>query len=210
MPIVAPDIARFAINGTLDGQDVINLVDLRITGSADRGPDLFIIAGDIIDAWVAEVLPALHTGYSFDSVSWVDLDSEGGLTGSRASTVTNTLPETGTNGGGILPSNAAVIVRKVLGGKTRQQRNGSMRISGIPEDFTLPGQGNFLTSDAVTGFNEALTAFQATLEGYTLATVEMVVVHTVEGAYSGFSTIQAMSTRSQIGTQRRRMPGYGD
>lgn len=209
MPIIAPEVCRFAVNGTLAGQDIVNIIDVNITATEGRDEALFDTAGAIIDAWVDNVLQALHNTYSFDSVSWVDLNSEGGLTGSRTQTPTNVLPETGTNSGGVLPNNAVAVVVKNLSGKTRQQRNGSIRLAGIPEDFTIPGSGNFLTNDAVTGYSTALNGFATDVSTASGGLYQLVVIHTVEGAYDGKSEILSFQTKSQIGTQRRRMPGYG-
>lgn len=209
MPIIAPGIARFAVNGTIAGQDIVNIVDVAVASGEDRAESLFATAGGIINGWVDNVLVALHNTYSFNSVSWVDLDSEAGLTGSRTQTPENTLPETGTNSGGVLPNNAVAVVVKNLAGKTRQQRNGSFRLAGIPEDFTIPGQGNFLTNDAVTGYSTAINGFAAAVSAVSGGVNQLVVVHTVEGAFDGASEIVSFQAKSQIGTQRRRMPGYG-
>lgn len=209
MAIIAPNVCRYAINGTIAGQDIINIIDVEVIAEEDRPGTLFVVAGTILDAWVDNVLQALSNQYSFDSVSWVDLDNEAGTTGSRTNTVANTLPETGTNSGGCLPNNAVAVVRKILAGKTRQQRNGSVRLAGIPEDFTLPGQGNYLTNDAVTGYSAALNGFQDDVEAIALPARRLVVIHTVEDVFTNLSGIQTFSAKAQIGTQRRRMPGYG-
>lgn len=209
MAIIAPGVCRYAINGTLGGQDIVNIIDVEVTAEEDRAGTLFVIAGTILDAWADNVLQALHNSYSFDSVSWVDLDTEAGTTGSRTNTVNTTLPETGTNSGGCLPNNAVAVVRKILSGKTRQQRNGAVRLAGVPEDFTIPGQGNFLTNDAVTGYGEALNGFQDDVEATGLPSRRLVVIHTVDDVFTNLSGIQTFSAKSQVGTQRRRMPGYG-
>lgn len=216
MALIAPGVCRYSIIGTVDGQDVINVFDYLVdtTGDVnDRPGAINGIAGDIINNWTDHILPGLSASYSALEVRWVDLDDADGTTGSRSSTSNETWPQPGLVSGAVLPNNTCALVVKRLEGKNRQQRNGLTRLGGIPEAFTVPGSGNFLTSDAVTGYTDSLNEFLSgtnDAEGPEIgAQRQMCVVHTVEQVYSGVSGVLDFSCKSNVGTIRRRMPGYG-
>lgn len=217
MALIAPGICRFSILGLLQGQQIVNVFDFQIDTTGDivsRSDAIWGLAGDILNNWTDEVFPALSAEYSATEVRWVDLNSATGETGSRSSTDANTWPMPGDVTGGVLPNNVCALLVKRLEGKNRQARNGLTRLAGIPEAFTVPSAGNNLTGDAVTGYTNAMNTFLADtndVEGPVDGpTRKMVVVHTVEQAYVGYSDVESFQAKSVVGTIRRRMPGYGD
>lgn len=217
MALIAPGICRFSIIGTLQGQQIVNVFDYQVDTTGDiqsRGTAIYELAGDILNNWTDHVLPGLSAEYSATEVRWVDLNSADGETGSRSTTSNETWPQPGTVTGGVLPNNVCALVVKRLEGKNRQARNGLTRLAGVPEAFTVPSSGNNLTGDAVTGYTESLNEFLAgsnDVEGEGDGiTRKMVVVHTVEQVYSGYSDVETFQAKSVVGTIRRRMPGYGN
>ena len=130
--IVAPGIARYSINGTLGGQPVVNVLDINISDvvNGSRDDAVATCAGDLINQWADHVLPLVTDEYSFDSVSWVDLDSIDGSTGERSSTDGTTLPEVGGDTGACMPGGVALLVRKI-GSGGRRERNGRASWMGL-------------------------------------------------------------------------------
>lgn len=213
MPLIVNGVARFSIIGSLFGQDCVNVFDVRLTTTAptSREDACFDTAGDILNNWSDHILPRVSAGYEAREVRWVDLNSEGGSTGSRSSTSDTTWPENGAVEENTLPNNVYVKVRKVLEGKTRQQRNGTTRLGGIPESATVGADGNVLNTTYITALNDAFEDFKDGInDGTPLGTSsELVMVHTVDGEADGYSVISSFAVTSVVGTLRRRMPGYG-
>lgn len=212
MPLIAPDICRYTIVGSLAGQDCVNVFDIRITetGVLTRSEVLFEVAGDLLNQWSDHVLPQLTNDYTAEQVRWVDLDSADGGTGARSSTDGSTWPETGAGTSPPLPNNTYVKMVKVLEGKTRTQRNGALRLGGISEVDTLGANPNVLEPASIAAFNTAFEDLKDGInEGLGPYSVNLVVVHTIAGEYDGYSEIATYQCASTVGTLRRRMPGYG-
>lgn len=213
MPLIVNGVARFSVIGNLFNEDCVNVFDVRLTTTAptSREDACFDTAGDILNNWTDHILPRLSAGYQAREVRWVDLNSETGSTGSRSATDDNTWPENGTVEENTLPNNVYVKVRKNLEGKTRQQRNGTTRLGGIPESATVGADGNVLNTTYVDNTNAAFEDFKDGINDGTPSgtSSELVVVHTVDGEADGYSVISTFSVQSVVGTLRRRMPGYG-
>lgn len=211
--IVAPNIARFSIVAALNGQECINTLDLLATpadpGAGDREDALYDIAGDILNNWHDHLLPLLQPEYQALEVRWVDLDSADGSTGSRNSTSAETWPSPGTQSGFVMPNMVAMRVRKGIVGR-RNVRAGSLFIGGVSEGYTLDTAPNELDPAAIAAMNEALEDFkdgvQEIANGWDR---HFVVVHVIGGTYEGYSRLTTFQTQRQLGTMRRRMPGYG-
>lgn len=217
MALIAPGICRFSVIGSLEGQLIVNVIDMQIDttgGDISRGEAIFNTAGDILNNWDDHILIRVSGEYVAEEVRWVDLNSADGITGSRSSTDDKTWPAPGENLGGALTNNTCALITKVLENKGRNQRNGLLRLAGIPGGQTASGNANALSPSAVTSYTEG---FQDFLEGINdeegpgiNTTRKMVVVHTVEGDYNGYSDVEALIARAPLGTIRRRMPGYGE
>lgn len=214
MPLVFDNIARFTIVGSYEGEDCMNVFDVEVDDidplSGPRSEELFRIAGDIINNWSDHILPLVASGYSASEVRWVDLDTLDGTTGSRSSTTAETWPQSGGNPGAALPGNVYQKVVKRVEGKTRRERNGIVRLGGVPEAATDAADGNRLSTTHIGQSNAAFEQFKDGInvqaDGYE---VNLGVLHTSGGVASGFSQISTFSTEQVVGTIRRRMPGYG-
>lgn len=212
MALVAPLICRYTIVGTLAGQDCQNIFDVRLTdtGLPNRAEGLTTIAGDLMNQWSDHVMPLLVDDYIAEEVRWVDLNEEDGSTGSRSSTDSVTWPEPGGSVGAPLPNNCYAKMVKNLEGKTRLQRNGALRLGGIREEDTLAGAPNTLDPAFRAAINTAFEDLKDGINGqFGTATTNLVVVHTVNLEYTGYSEISNYACAPVVGTIRRRMPGYG-
>lgn len=212
MALIAPDICRYTIVGSLNGQDCMNVLDVRITdfALATREELIFEIAGDLLNQWDDHVLGVVANVYTAEQVRWVDLNSADGSTGARSSTDGNTWPANGRVEYPALPNNTYAKVIKVLEGKGRTERNGALRLGGIMEEQTLTPSPNTLTAAAREDINDAFENLKDGInEGVLGASVNLVVVHTVDDEYTGYSEIANFSCAATLGTIRRRMPGYG-
>lgn len=212
MPLIAPDICRYTIVGTLAGQDCMNIFDIRIGGDTilTRNELIYELAGDLLNQWDDHVMPLLVNDYTAVEVRWVDLDTAGGSTGSRSSTDGNSWPKTGTVSGSPLPNNTYAKMVKNLEGKNRRQRNGTLRLGGLAETYTEDGAPNTIMGSTRTLLNNAFEALKDGInEGWVIGDANLVVVHTVDGEFDGYSEIAQFTCAPVVGTIRRRMPGYG-
>lgn len=212
MPIIAPGVARFTVVGRLFGQDCMNVLDAEFetgvgTSREERAREL---AGDILNNWNDHILPALSAGYTAREVRWVDLDSADGSTGSRTETDGSEWPAEGGTVGQALPNNVYVKVAKILEGKGRRERNGTLRLGGIPESYTLGSDGNVLDPAQILALNQRFEDLKDGINGGAGSVdTNLVVVHTIDQVYSDKSQIASFSVQPVVGTLRRRMPGYG-
>lgn len=213
MPLIAPDVARFAINGDLNGEDCINIIDVALTGPGieSRENACSATAGDILNNWTDHILPLLSGVYTANSVSWIDLDSADGSTGTRTSTSDKSWPASGGQAVAPVANNTYARIAKVVDGKSRRQRNGTLRLGGIPEAYTSGGNGNVIEAGPRGNINAGFEAFKDGVNDGEIASESstIVLVHTVDGVYSGRSDLSRYSCRTTVGTLRRRMPGYG-
>lgn len=208
--IVAPGVCRYTINATYAGQDVANVFDYHIDGTnplEDRSLHIFEQAGDILNNWSDHIVPLLASPYVARSVSWVDLTSLDGETGSRSSTSEHTWPMAGGNGAQAFPGNVALRIDKVQSGG-RRARNGRTYLVGLPE----VGQGNPTNNEwdgtILETFGEAMADFvdgtnsEAGPDG---REVDMVVVHTVNGVFQSRSNVTGVRAQANVASQRRRL-----
>lgn len=214
-PIVAPGIARFAVEGYYEANPVVNVLDINISdiSGGDRADCCSQVAGDLLNQWADHVLPLLCDNYVAERVTWLDIDSLTGSTGEVTSTDGSTWPQGGASTSAALPGAVAARVNKNTVA-VRGQRQGRMYICGIPEDATVANSPNQLTPGFITSLATAMEAVRSGLEGPeagagTLPTYTSSpnVVHTVDGVYTGKSRITAMSVSPLLGTQVRRMRG---
>lgn len=213
MAIIAPGVARFAVNALLAGQDHVNIFDVNLSDLdiiVSRDEACFTVAGDIINNWSDHILPLLQPEYVAQSVSWIDLDSSSGSTGARTSTDGETWPQAGTQTGQCQPGNVCLRLRKVISGQ-RGYRAGQTRLGGMSEGYTLDGTPNTWDPAVIAAFNDAFEDFKDGINGALEGgyTANLVVVHTVDDEYVGDSNISNFSAVPTVGSQRRRLPGYG-
>lgn len=216
MAFIVPGVCRYAINGRAAGRNVVNVLDYKIdtTGTtADRAQSCSDQAGILINQWATSIMPILHSTYSFESVTFADLDSANGTTGSRSITSLRSLPIAGGGTGDALPSNAAGLITKVTN-SARGQRNGRLYLSPHGETNSI---GNELIGVVRDDWQARFTAFLGDTEqsdpNLGVYTSEMVVVHIetrdlAGNPATGSSTnVSAMSVQTRLATQRRRLRG---
>lgn len=213
--IVAPDVCRYAFNGTYQGRPCVNILDMVLLQNTLE-PDTRAVqcrdtANVLLDQWVEHVLGNLSTSYTLDSVSWIDLDSEDGPVGSLTATDSHTLPLAGGAAGQPYGANSAVLVTKEIDG-ARGKRTGRWFLPAVTE---ANAEGNFISNATLTDFQSTLSDF---IEGITETGVIEVdqyfptVVHTKNVGtpddpiieYQGNSQVRNFAAQARIASQRRR------
>jgi len=225
MSFVVPDVCRFAINQSLDGRAVVNVLDMQIdtTGSTlSRNEAIEQQAEIIATNWVGDVFPYIVNDVVLNSVTFVDLNTPTGVTGEVVTTETGTLPQAAAGTASPLPSNAAVLVTKQVS-SARGRRNGRMFVAGIGEDRTTTTNGNELDPTNQADLNSAFSAFlsginqnDTSIYGFESG---LVVVHVLtRGTPSqpglpgppltgGYNVVTALAVQKRLATQRRRLRG---
>lgn len=212
--LLAPGICRYALHGTYGGRPVVNIVDMKIdtTGaSVDRDEAIFEICGDIMNNWFEQVVDyTICDDFIFTKASWVDLDSLDGSVGERSSTSLHALPLPGGLDVAPMPGNVALRVNKNTVAR-RGERQGRMYVCGIAEGLTAPGGPNMVNTGDLPAMNTAFSTFftNITDEGIEILeeTQSMVVVHTVDGAFTSSSTVTGLTVDPMVASQRRRLRG---
>lgn len=213
-PLVAPDVCRYTVNGTYLGRPVANVIDMVVldgVGPTTRSEAIDDVAGDIIDAWDQHVLSWVNTGYIADNVSWVDLTSEDGETGSKQDTTDTSWPRDGDSGGDPYAASVAALVTKATS-SARGQRNGRLFIAGLDESFV---SGNLIDATVAVGIQTELDQFtEALTETGVVATYECfpTVVHTKNTGtvanpvieYVSNTQISSFRLERRVASQRRR------
>lgn len=208
MALVVPSVARFAVNGTYGDRPVVNVLDFQIdtTGSGlDRDQAVYDTAGNIINSWYEHVLPRTVSQYSLQSVSWVDLNSLGGSTGSRVATSEHTLPQPGRDGNVSTVGNISVLVTKqTVSGRGR--RNGRIYFVGLDE--TDVGTSD-LSPTALGLWQDAMDDLLAELNDAppVSLTRQLVVVHTTgpNPTTGTYTSVDQLVVQARVATQRRRL-----
>lgn len=225
MAFIVPGVTRFAVNQSLEGRAVVNVLDYRIdtTGSTmSRSEAINNQAESIITEWVNWILPLQVDDISLESVSFVDLNSDDGITGSVSSSDSDTLPLPGLVTDDPIPGNTSVLVTKQTT-SARGRRNGRMFLAGASEVQTDAANGNRLSTAAQTGYNSNLSSFlSATNEIDSFGTAfesHMVVVSiltrdtpvppaTVGAPLTGEGNdVNDLVVDTLLATQRRRLRG---
>lgn len=213
MALTFPGIVRYSIVADLNGEDCVNIIDIKLdpdVGAGSRADIIEDVAGDLLNQWSDHILPLLSDNYVAQEVRWVDLNNSNGTVGTISSTDGSTWPETGVSDGPALPNNVYAKVRKNLAERSRNTRSGLLRLGGGLEGWTQPGDGNRLTVEQQasinTQFENLKDGINGTENGWTR---NIGVLHTTDGAATGFSFVSSFTADPVVGTIRRRMPGYG-
>lgn len=208
--IVAPGICRYTINGTYAGEEVANIIDMQIDTTATVEPRedaILTVARDVLRAWDDHIMLLISGSYLATSVSWVDLDSLDGSTGSITSAGDISWPRPGRFGGEGMPGNVSMRFDKICGGG-RRARNGRTYLVGVPESVTGNPTNNDLDGPYVSDANIAGQDFLESITDNSLPTDaqrQFVVVHTVKGVYVGYDDVDEFTLGARIRTQRRRL-----
>lgn len=213
MPTVIDSDVRFTLNHVLDSSHTVDVVldySLVVPGgdAAERQAAILQLAENVIDAWVVNLIPHLCHDVSFQSVSWVDYDSDSGSTGRTSTTETNTLPMSGT---GRPQSQSAQVCWLIHKGTTsgRGTRPGRMylpvpSLAGTTDSDGSDGNGPEAAD--LIAVPASLNAFQIYTEAFPAAMgmAKLSVAHNKAGT---LTPVQGWTLDPVFGTQRRRLRG---
>lgn len=215
MALIAPGIARYSIEHTYLGRPAVNIldVDLTATTSAPSSRALAVreVGELIVDLWTTTIMQILNTGVSFRQVSYVDLNTEDGSTGTITGTVATPLPQGGAVSGEGISANTSILVTK-QGLSARGQRNGRWFLPGIVEG-NITGNtlaGSFMTTvigwcdQFLAEFNEATGTFTTSQSAVILHTKNTGTKEDPIIIVTGSSPIRELTPNSQVASQRRR------
>lgn len=215
--IVAPNVVRYYVNQQYNDRKVVNVIDLVVldaVGPFTREDAVHSAAGDVLDAWDQYIRGGQSTGLICLSVSYVDLNSEDGATGTINGTTDTLWPSAGGAEGQALPSNVSILVTKQTASR-RGSRNGRMFVAGLTEQNCVGNNIEQTFLNTITGdygnFTEALTETGVIADYQTFPTV----VHTKnvgtpqnpDIVYVDNTQITSFSPQRQVATQRRRLRG---
>lgn len=148
--LIVPDVCRFAVNQHWsNGRKVVNVLDMRIFNenlTTTRNEAIEDQAEIISNRWSVDVFAHLANNLVMETVSWVDLNSSSGSTGSVAFESGDTGAEPTDQA---YQPNTAFLVSKVIGGHARGARNGRMYLAGMHEGQSAD-DGSLVISDVQT------------------------------------------------------------
>lgn len=214
MALIAPDVVRFSLNGVYLGRPLVNVLDMvvhQMPTGLTRSEAIADVANHIVNVWVEELLPILNADYSLNSISYIDLDREDGLTGERASSNEYELPRAGGLTQAGYSSAVALLVTKVTASR-RGQRSGRWFLCPPGEpDIT----GNIVSSAYIGAMNAALSDMVERLTetgvlpelNYFPTVIHQRNVGTAsnpEYEYTGNTQITNLIASNRVSTQRRR------
>lgn len=214
MALIAPGIVRYTLSGTIGGtKKWANIwdVDILIAGEQTREDACREYAEVLMANWVQNVMLSLSIAIALTEVSWVDLDSADGSTGSINTTPLDPGPYEGAETGEAITPQTSVLVTKVAS-SARGSRNGRMYLAGFREsdiDFDR------LDSGYAAIVQTRMDSFLATVTDpaeLSPSSCLPCVVHTRNAGtaenpnivYTGRGVIQRLEVNLETATQRRR------
>lgn len=224
MPFIVPGVARYSVNGTIGGREVVNIIDMFIdtTGStSDRETSIFEQCGILINEWSDHILNWTCNSYQATSISWVDLDDADGSTGERSVTDQETWPQVGAETQPSSPPNTSMLWTKLAEGG-RSTRNGRSYLVGIPEAQTDAANPALLSGAFVTARQDDAESFLGNINQTDDGIIDydswMVVTRVLtRGPGSGSNPgppltgegrrVTALRVEQRLATQRRRLRG---
>lgn len=213
MPFIMSNIVRTALLGRWsNGRPVVNILDMWVRQnpesvelpwtSNDRADHILAVAKDIADNWVEHLIPNLTSAYTFEGVSWMDLNSLNGSTGQTAPTGG---PAVGALGADSQPPQATLLVTKVEGGRTRGTRPGRWYLSAV-RDSDIDNNG-IVRPEWRTQVNDALEQFRQGIEDQGIADDVWSVPVVVHEAAATAGEITTFEVSQKMGKQGRRYDG---
>lgn len=207
----APRIVRYTLNG-FAVNPIATVLDYYVDENIpDSGrPEAVVTQAEIIrDSWQDSVLDTIGNNYTFTGISYVDLNSDTGVTG--VITPNSGKATQGQISGAQLPPNNALLVTKRTASR-RGTKTGRMFIPQVPEasvDDSGGVSGGFIASSQAI-FDDF---YDATTTSIVIATTYPVVVHwtrdedgKIDPAIAGVPTkVDAFEVQNKIATQRRRL-----
>lgn len=217
-PLIVPGVCRFAINGVFEGQPIANILDVHIDGTigSNRTANILDQAHIIVSAWADQVLDYVTASYTAESVSWLDMDSANGSTGSTSDGTGTDFPRAGQHPNSPMPANVAWAIDKEIS-SLRGLRKGRMYVCGVPEGQQVGGSPNEILAATVAGFQTNMDQFLSDVNQSVSFNgnydSEIVVVHTKNTGteadpvieYVGMSHVNTLRVKAKLRTQRRRM-----
>lgn len=212
-PLLMTNIVRYALNGRwTNGRPIVNILDMDVRTNSLPDPGGFLPERDeaveeaaerLATAWQEHLLPNLSSSYGFEGVSWVDLDSESGSTGSIVPV--SDYPQVGALGADAEVPQTTLLVEKQLSGRRRGTRNGRWYISGVPE-MRIDNNGIVLPI-WVTQMDNALSDFLGDVSKEGTADHVWTVPVVVHESAAGANRITKLKTSAKVGKQGRRYDG---
>ena len=212
---IVPDVVRFSVNQSIGSRNLANVLDYQIEetlGPETREEIIKLHADLIATAWNDTFAVLQSSIVALENVSWVDLSSATGSTGTGGDGATPPWPTNASGTGAIMPNNVAVLMHKNLLGSSRGSRRGRMYIGGIQEGATGVADPSNLGGSDAAAFSTAGTNFleqtSGALAGYDAA---LAVVHILTRDGNGnpltgsSSAVVSFLVDPTLATQRRRL-----
>lgn len=214
MPLVVAGVCRFALNQTFHGRDVVNIVDMDIDSVgelSDRNDAITDQAEVLAKQWSDDVMPDLVSDLVLVSVSWVDLNSEDGSTGSFSGSGGTALPHAGGVDNNPSSSNVSILVTKQTS-SGRGSKNGRMYVCGLPEAYTTRADPNHIDSGFLATLQEDFDAWLTNINQDSgvdppLYNSDLNVVHNAAGGTPSHTKVDDLNVQGLLATQRRRLRG---
>jgi len=194
-----PSCASVAIEGVIDSQPIVNVLNFwRPAGYVQA--DIDQLGVDVDGAWSADMLPNLHSTYTYVQCAVrgleliVDLQNINGA---------GTGP--GGEGGDALPSNCAFVLTEYTGHSGRSAR-GRLYVPGIPASITATA--NTVTSVWAVLVRDALRNIQtiAAGHGWQLTIVSRVSLGVKRPVGVNFPVVNIVARNLILDSQRNRLP----
>lgn len=209
MPLIVDRVVRYTLNGRWSNdQRIATVIDMHVDEDAlnvSREDAINNCAEDLRDNWQDHIVGGIQNNYTFEGISWVDLDSANGDTGSKGPNTGKAITGLNTSDPA-LPPNICMLVRKIVGGG-RGIRTGRMYLPGLAENVV--DENGVVLAAGVTGWNTALQTFLSDITNVDDVQADtayhMVVVHQPEGLPASQSKVTALLAQPLIATQRRRL-----
>lgn len=206
MPLVVPNVARYTIEGTYLDAPVANVIDIFIPdgwSGYPRDNAVETVGRNVLTGWYEEILPVMKGQYIATAVTWVDLNTADGSTGTVVvgAQPEHTLPYPGAIGGEPYTAAVATLVTKNTTAR-RGERQGRMFLCPPGEADII---GNTIQPDYLNALNGALSDLMTYLVAGSDSDCYPVVVHQSASSSIGTSTpVTGFKARARVSTQRRR------
>lgn len=215
MALVAPECVRYTINGRYLTRPAVNVLDMVVQPNDNsiisRNDAIPIVAGVIIDAWADTVMSRFNSSYTFDSVSYVDLNDPNGPVGEVTQTDFISLPQQATGNGEPLTAALAMLVTK----ETQRQRGSRPGRWFLPAFTEGDIAGNIWINSTLVATNDELSDFlERVTETGIIQDINQfpTVIHTRNAGtpqnpviqYVNNTQITGLQAQGRVSTQRRR------
>jgi hypothetical protein len=212
MPVlVVGGICRFTLHGT-NGRPWANILDFHIDSDVGASRDEAIEdqAEIINQEWPSAWDDFWASTVSYTGISWVDLDTAEGSTGSTTETSgALVLPKAGVASGEADPPNVSYLVHKRVG-SGRGRRSGRIYVPGAPEGMTnLQNISASPLTSMNTMVNTLLGALNQESAPLSIGSYNsfLSVVHQPLGGEPSFDHVDDLEVDQLLATQRRRLRG---